>query len=323
LKWKRASLAAKTAATFALLAWALSRSDLGAVVATLGTLDVSATLLVAALTFASVGVAAVRWYRVLARLGERPAPVQLLGDLLVGTTYNLFLPSSVGGDVVRAYRAGRRLRQTEHAAASVAFERVVGLVALALVSCIGLLGAIDAVGSGLWLASLGLAAALGLALVLAPQALRRAARLLRRISLPAANALRRVADCFAGPLSSPGARLEAFGWSLGYQCVSLTILYIAGRGWAEPELGRAVYLGVPVALVAGTAPISIGGHGLRESLFVTVLVPFGLSPARALALSLVWLASSLLTALAGAAVLALGLRAQGVPSQESPSVSNT
>jgi glycosyltransferase 2 family protein len=299
-------LAFKLAVTVGLFAWVLGAVDLAAVAQTFAELDAWAIAAVIVLTFAAVGVSAWRWHRVLARLGEPVAVRTLFGDTLVGTTYNLLLPTSVGGDVVRSMRCAGRLKVPEHAWASVAFERVMGLVSLALVSCVGLLSVTTRARGELLLVSAGLAGGLVLALLVAPGTLRLAARMARRWFARwlerVAGALDRMAEAFEGPLATAGARLETFGWSLAYQLVSLAILYAAGRGWGEPELARAVFLGVPIALVISTAPVTIGGLGLRESLFVAVLVPFGLSSERAFALSLVWLASNLLAALAGAAV---------------------
>lgn len=293
-------LAFKIAATIGLFAWVLRTVDLASVGRTFAELDAVAIVAVVVLTFAAVGVSAWRWHRVLLRLGEHVPVRDLFGDTLVGTTYNMLLPTSVGGDVVRSLRCARRLRVGEHAWASVAFERVMGLVSLALVSCVGLLSATTRARSELLLLSVGLAGGLVVALMVAPGTLRLAARVVRPWLAGLAAALDRMALAFGGPLSRAGARLETFGWSLAYQAVSLAILYAAGRGWGEPELARAVFLGVPIALVLSTAPITIGGLGLRESLFVAVLAPFGLSSERAFALSLIWLASNLLAAVAGA-----------------------
>ena len=312
-------LAFKIVATTALFAWVLTTVDLAAVGRTFAELDAIAIAAVILLTFAAVGVSAWRWHRVLARLDESVSLGSLFGDTLVGTTYNLLLPTSVGGDVIRSVRCARRLKVAEHAWASVAFERVMGLVSLALVSCLGLLSATTEVRAELLFLSAGLAGGLVLALLVAPRSLRVMAVVGHRFRLERlAGALEKMAAAFAGPLSTAGARLETFGWSLAYQVVSLAILYAAGRGWGEPDLARAVFLGVPIALVISTAPVTIGGLGLRESLFVAVLAPFGLSSEKAFALSLVWLASNLLAATAGLGVMARDDRAAAERPSPSP-----
>ena len=153
--------------------------------------------------------------------------------------------------------------------------------------------------TGLLAAAVAMAVALAAALAFAPAPLRLAARVSHLGARRLGEALQRVAQAFAGPLARPAARLETFGWSLLYQFVALSILLAAGLGWGEPEILRAVYLGVPIALVASMIPITIGGLGLRESLFVVVLQPFGLSADRAFALSLVWLAANVLVGVVG------------------------
>jgi uncharacterized membrane protein YbhN (UPF0104 family) len=296
-------VALKLTVTVALVAVVLVRVDLGGVATALGGLSAAAIGLGIALTFASVAVSAWRWHRVLVYLGERVPPWALAGDTLVGTTYNLLLPTSIGGDVARAIRCGRRVQEPGHAWASVGFERLLGLLSLALVSAVGLGFGVGGVRPTVLFAAVGMAVALVVAVVFAPTPLRLAARLASGGSTPVAGTLERVASAWSGALSRPAPRLETFLWSVAYQLVALTILVPVAWDWPVPNLAYAIYLGVPIALVAATLPISLGGHGLRESLFVVVLVPFGFAPPLALALSLVWLASNLLVGLAGLVVL--------------------
>lgn len=263
-----------------------------------------AIALAVALTVASVLVSAWRWKRVLAHLGERVSFGALVADTLVGTTYNLILPTSVGGDVARGARCAKRVKHPEHAWASVAFERIIGLLSLVLVSSIGLLSGVTEGTRQLLFAALGLAALLVLLLVFLPHPLRLAARLpqtgpRKRLR----QALEQLAGAFSGPLANRGPRLETLGWSILYQFVALGILIPVASGWQEPRLVEGVFLGIPVALVASILPITIGGFGLRENLFVAVLAPFGISPDRALVLSLAWVCSNILVALLGLGVL--------------------
>ncbi len=296
-------VAFKILVTAALLAVLVTRVDLRTVAATLGTLSPLVIAVALLLTLGAVAVSAWRWHRVLAHLGEDVPFLALFADTLVGTTYNLLLPTSVGGDVARGIRSARRVADREHAWASVLFERVVGLLSLVLVSTVGLLYGLTQTLLPILVAALAMAALLAGGLVLAPTPLRLAARVSAWGAKGIGEFLERLAGAFAGPLARPAARLETLGWSLVYQVVALTILVPIGWAWETPDLLRAVYLGVPIALVASTLPISLGGHGLRESLFVVVLGPFGLSPERAFALSLVWLAANLSAGLVGLVVM--------------------
>jgi uncharacterized membrane protein YbhN (UPF0104 family) len=174
-----------------------------------------------------------------------------------------------------------------------------GLLSLVLVSCVGLLLTFTDDRRQVLIAAASLAAALAAGLAFAPAPLRLAARIQHLGAVRVGAALERIARAFAGPLARPAARLETFAWSLLYQFVALSILLAAGLGWNQPGLAAAVYFGVPIALVAAMVPVTIGGLGLRESLFIVVLQPFGVPADRAFALSIIWLAANVLVGLVG------------------------
>ena len=297
--------AIKLGLTVLLLILLARRVDVGSVVQVLGAISTQGLVAAAVLTFAAIGVSAWRWLRVLRYLGKEAGFLALFGDVLVGSTYNLLLPTSVGGDVIRSIRCSARVGAAD-AWASVAFERIMGLFSLALVSWLGLW--VTSFGSNRQLVLVAAAATgiLLLALVAAPAPLRLLKRGLERWGLTKlAKAIAKIADAFSGPLRSSWARGETLLWSLAYQLVSLSILYVVVREWSLPQAAVAIYLAVPIALIISTAPVTIGGLGLREGLFVAILAPFGFGSERALALSLVWLCSSGLAAVAGVAIMLL------------------
>jgi glycosyltransferase 2 family protein len=296
-------VALKASLTLA-LAWVLlTRVPLAAAWRALTELGAVGLGVAAGFTALSQIVAAWRWRRILARLGEEVPLGALLGDLLVGGLYNLVLPTSVGGDVLRGLRSARRVKVPEHAWAALLYERVLGLLALAALSAVGLAVTATRATRGLLLAGLLVALVLVSVLVFADLPLRLAARLAGRFSERARAALERLAAAFAGPLASGAARVEIFAWSLGYQLAALALLLGAAVAWREPAVVPLVLFGLPIALVATVLPITLGGFGLREGLFVAVAAPFGVSAERALALGLVWVLSSAAVALAGALVL--------------------
>jgi hypothetical protein len=98
---------------------------------------------------------------------------------------------------------------------------------------------------------------------------------------------------------SIATKLEIMGWSLAMQLLSLGLLATAAHDLAGAAAVRAVALGVPLIWVLSVVPITIGGFGLRESLFIGVLGALGVPAPAALALSMVWLGQQLLTASAG------------------------
>jgi glycosyltransferase 2 family protein len=303
-RWK---LAAKLLVSAALLGFLVHRADTHTVMHGLASLSAPALFAVVSLTILAVVVSSWRFRRVLRHLGEEIAFLPLLGDVLVGTAYNLLLPTTIGGDVVRGFRTADRARDAAGVWAAVAFERVLGLVALALLGLAGMLVLARTLPVELT-ASIAIAIILFTAAARAlPRLPRWGARLAARLSPRISSRLSAFTASLAGPLASTPARLETLLWSLLYQLISLSILAVA---LAEPTstLLLGIYVGVPLALIGAMLPITLGGVGLRESLFVVVLEPFGCSAEQALTLALIWLGSTLMAGAAGALVLAVDRR---------------
>jgi len=290
-------------AIFALVLYKVPLRDLGPRLARLRADDLA---LLIALTIAQVAIGVVRWWRLLHRLGERVAFASLFGDVLVGLAYNMFLPTTVGGDVVRAWRASRRVESSHRAWSTSIFERIAGLLAMAATGAIAALFAVGTVVSVpplvRWLA-IGIAAALMIAFFAASAPFRILERLLeKRLPEAAARDLRGIVADLAGPLAGAGARVEALAWSLAYQALGIAFVVAGARALGAPGHEAAIVVGVPLVHVLSMIPVTLGGHGLREGLFVGILGQLGVEPDVALGLAAQWLASSVMFAIAGAVV---------------------
>jgi uncharacterized membrane protein YbhN (UPF0104 family) len=261
-------------------------------------------LAIVVLTFLFPVIAALRWKRALRYTGAKQRWSQLLADVLVSCTYNMLLPTQIGGDVVRAMRCARRLDKPHQAWSSTIFERLVGVVGLVLLAVPGLImapGNVREIG-----VVVGVIAAVSIAFVLGAHApFRIGARLLVSRAPKIAGAGEEIAADLSGPLSKLSARLEMVAWSTLYQFVGIGILVVVVFDWGEPALVWSILGAIPLALVLTLLPVSIAGLGLRESLFVVLLGRFGMSSDRALSLAVVWLASALLLAFGGGVVMLL------------------
>ncbi len=294
---RRLWAAARALVSVLLVAWLASRVPLGEVGGALGRVPPAGLALGLVALLAQTLLGVLRWRRMLARTGARLPVGALWSDVLVSSAYNMVLPSSVGGDVVRALRCARRLREPHHAFSTTIFERLVGVVSLALVAVPGVLlvpGGRDLLAPALSLAALG-----ALALVAAPGPFRLLGRILVARAPHLASVSEGVERDLRGPLGGAGARAEAFAWSVAYQLAGISILSACVLPLGDGRLLLAIYAGVPIVVVAAMAPVSVAGLGLRESLFVTVLGRLGVEPSLALALALLWLASYLVLAALG------------------------
>lgn len=301
-RWVKAALRlAVGGAVFGVL---LARTDVGTLGRRIG--DTSPGYLVAAvaLFFAGLGVSALRWREYLVAL-EYPMPYATLYRLyFVGTFFNAFLPTGVGGDAYKAVRIGKARGQTARAFAGVFLDRFAGLVGLAL---IGVALASARIASGdrewvPWVAALAAAGILGSAAALLGfgERLLGGGRLVKATGLggKVRQMVRGIHDAGRHP------RAAAAGLALGVasQAIMLAIHML---------LARALGLDVPVATmgavlvvvsVAVLLPISVSGLGVVEFVYAQALHAYGVPRASAVAFALLVRAVSLVSSAAGGVV---------------------
>lgn len=199
---------------------------------------------------------------------------------------NIFLPSLVGGDLIRAGLALRLGRSKAGVLLGSLLDRMLDVAALTLVAAAGALllpGALDPrIASSLRRLALPLAlAAAGLAGLAALALRRRFSYRMRRRWVKLRRAARRMAQ-------RPGRVLLALALGVTFQvCLVLLMsriasacgVFVALPGWL---------LAYPLAKLAALLPVTQGGIGVREAALAVLLVPFGAAPAQTVAAGLVW-----------------------------------
>jgi glycosyltransferase 2 family protein len=300
----------KVGVSLGLLGWLLLRADLPDLSQRLRGMNPAWMASALAVYGAMVWVSAWRWRLLLAAQDVRVPRWRLSESFLVATFFNNFLPSNIGGDVVRVtdtapYTGGKTLATTV-----VLLDRMLGLLALFTVAAFGSLVAaregLAFPGAGyLWVAL-----AVG-AVVLVP-VLRRP-RLFAGVVVP----LRRLnAEWAIEKVSMLGGALERFGrqpfrvglafaGAIVVQLLLVGFFLCTARSLAIPLGVVAAAMTVPMALAAQMLPISIGGFGVREAVFSWFFVRLGLDISAALALSLSSAALILLFSLTGGVLFLL------------------
>jgi hypothetical protein len=109
--------------TAAMLAWIATRVDLGSVGAVLAQANPYWLVAGVAINLLAIVCAAWRWQTLLGGLGLRIRLPRLLRVVLSGAFFNMFLPSSVGGDVVKMVLIAPDMEQREDAVSSVLMDR--------------------------------------------------------------------------------------------------------------------------------------------------------------------------------------------------------
>ncbi len=295
-----------TLAFIAALVWWI---DWPGVLETVGQMRAWQILGIAALSILQISLTTARWWRVLQHMGERPSWRKLFADQFVSRFFNQFLPGAVSGEFVRAVRAAKRLEVPERAWVSVFYEALLGLLVITMFPMVGIL--VHPVERHIMIPVVVVFAGALVGLIWAPFMARWGARLSRGRFPRVADVLDRVASAFTGRLAAGAVRAELFVWTVANQFVAFFMLIVAAWHWGEPQIWAAVFIGAPVVSVSTLLPISVGGAGLREFGFVVAMQWFGISGERAVALGLVWLASSLFTGVFGALVLWLERAPEG------------
>ncbi|MBW6469371.1 MAG: flippase-like domain-containing protein, partial [Coriobacteriia bacterium] len=134
----RAGTLIRAAVSIVALALVFSRVPPADVLAAILSLDPAWFLAAFGAVYAAIVLSAYKWLLLLRARGYSVGIVRLTRHYLVGLFFNNFLPTSVGGDVVRAWDVGKDLDDAPGGAASVIAERLIASLGLGLTAALGL-----------------------------------------------------------------------------------------------------------------------------------------------------------------------------------------
>lgn len=257
----------------------------------------------------SQAVAAFRWGLVLGPTA--PGWPALYRLYLVGGFFNLFLPTSVGGDAVRGASLAKATGRTAEAFSSLVADRLLGVSALVLYTLIGVLAA-PTLATGFssqarWKVSREqLLAGVAVCAALTVIAIRLLPRwpAVHRAALEAVRVFTRLA-------SSPG--LLAGGIVLGLVSQGLIIGIWAVLAWSVgiPLPIGLLLLAVPLTSLAALLPVSIGGLGVRDGAWLVLLTAAGYEAGPVVASSLLYFAVTMFAgAIGGLVFVSRGVAAE-------------
>lgn len=212
----------------------------------------------------------------------------------VGMFFSNFLPTSVGGDVMRLMLTPSHGR-TERVAGTILIERLTGFFVMLLFSALGLLvGPLSSSQQGpviillaVVLSLLGAVAAVLLApaalLQLMPMVIERLPRIVRRMI----RKMQRIVITVARQTRRGDALRRALLLSVPFYCTIFLAQYcVLHAVGAQVRLSDVILVGSLVPLLS-LVPISLNGIGLAEGVFVAVYGAVGVLPDAALAAALV------------------------------------
>lgn len=269
-------------------------------------------------------VGAMRWAVLMRARGIDAGYWRAYRLTMAGQFFNLCMPGTTGGDVMKAYYAAKGTNQRADAVVSVAIDRVCGLVGLVLlVGIIGLFSFDDPVirklTLGMWA---GLVALMLVAALYASRALRARLRLGALVGrVPGAGALRKLDALVAAYRNHVGALLAAIGLSLPIHLALAVSMMLAGYALGLDRPALFLLSTIPIVLLLWALPVS-GPLGLGPLDIVAVQLITSNSdttPQQAVMMFVAYRLFAVAVGLAGSlALLGAGAPRRSVPDAEPP-----
>ncbi len=263
-----------------------------------------------------------RWHLLLAPVRLRVGYLRLVAFYFIGMFFNIFLPTIVGGDAVKAILLARHTGAPARSVMSVFMERNVGLLALFVIAStaawfappVTVLG-LPVMGIVLLLFAAFVAANI---VIFSPRAYYLVDRVIAMTPLASIRA--RASSLYEAvvPYRRAGGALAAsIALSFLFQAVVILVVFLSANALSHevPVLALAVF--VPLISVAGMLPISVNGLGIREALYMVLFGRVGTPPDVAVSMAMLYFAVTLVASLPGGVVYALDRR-PGRPLQAEP-----
>jgi uncharacterized protein (TIRG00374 family) len=297
----------KIAVSVGLLYVLLSRADLHRLWATARTASVAWLAAALVLYFGMILVSAWRWGLLLGAQHLDVPYRRLTASFLVATFFNNFLPSNIGGDVIRIADTAPDAGSKTLATTVVLLDRGIGLFGLVFVAAIGASlaahlsrGAEPVSPVVLW-AGFASAVVIASPFLLAPD---RIARLLRPLHAIHQEWFEERINRFTAALhkfrAAPHVLGACFGGAVLVQAVLIGFYTAIAHAIGLPLSVIHLAILIPVSLVVQMLPVSVNGLGVREAVFGFYFKKIGLPLDSAILLSFLGAALIMLFSVTGA-----------------------
>jgi uncharacterized membrane protein YbhN (UPF0104 family) len=295
----------KAVVSLALLGALFSRVDVVRLWAVAKTASLPWLIGALSLYLAMILVSAWRWGLLLDAQGVRLPFGKLTSSFLVATFFNNFLPSNIGGDVIRVADTAAAAGSKTIAATVVLIDRGLGLLGLVLLAAVGASASLGRTNIGpvnpamLW-AGFGLATIVATPALLMPHTFTRLLQPIRILHPQWVDArLASLTAALARFRKAPAAIGTCFLGAIVVQAVLVGFYLAVAYSMHIPVTFTQLALVVPISFVVQMVPVSLNGFGVREATFGFYFTRLGLPLESALLVSFVGAALVILFSLSG------------------------
>ncbi len=285
----------------------------------LRTVSPYAIIFVAVFFICLQAVSAFRWSIILKKDIHVPYR-KLLAIYFIGMFFNNFLPTMVGGDIVKGLYLYRESRRGHVSVASIFMDRYSGFSALIIITTITLVLGYPLIKGtalpGFFFFLVGGYTAASLVIWVGPLH-SWAMRLLAKIHFYGIN--KKIDELYRTLMDYKGHRdilLKILLISFLVQAGVIVGYYVLAQSLGIEVRLAYFFFFIPLATVFSMVPISVGGLGLREGAFVYLFTMVGATKEQAISLSLIWYAVMVgVSMIGGAAFVKMGGHARPLPGE--------
>lgn len=248
----------------------------------------------------------IRWWLILESSGKRPRYNEVLPAYYLGLFCNNFLPTAMGGDVIRVIKLRSNGFNVNQLIFSTLADRIIGLLSILALGIIGLNLSVSvqtSVGENLlFLLNVSSGILLIFCIAMLHPGIRQKiaafildkAKLWRKARNFLAYAHENIEALISGRILPISILLSIFSQLL----IVVTYYYIAKSLHLHIDLLEFI-LAVPVVALFSSLPISVGGMGIREGTMVFLLGAAGVPTTSAVSISLLYLSILIFVTLPG------------------------
>jgi uncharacterized membrane protein YbhN (UPF0104 family) len=228
----------------------------------------------------------------------------LTQSFLVATFFNNFLPSNIGGDVIRIADTAPVAGSKTLATTVVLIDRGIGLLGLALMAATGASlmhrMAVGPVGPGVLWAGFGLGAIVATPALLIPETMTKLLQPLRVFHQEWVDErIAKLTYALTRFKETPAALAGCFTGAVMVQGILVAFYLAVARSMQIPIGFAELAVIVPVSFIVQMIPLSVNGFGVREATFGFYFTRLGLPLESAILVSFVGAALIMLFSLSG------------------------
>lgn len=281
--------ASKIIISAALIYWILSGTDFTEIFRAISSASLFLIIISFSLHFIGYYVSAVRWKLLLNTQGVDVGIPYLIKSYIISTFFNNLLPSTVGGDTVRAYDSYKAGKSKSGAVAVIFVDRFLGLFVLMIFALFAVFF-VDKITNQvpylfLWVIAGFILMMFVVWIIFFPS--KKLIEFVGKLRIPFSSKLQRMSEKIIGSFwNFKGQKNVLFkalllSFLLHANVVAYYFLIASALNFHIPFYN--FFLIVPLAIFIMMLPISINGIGLRESIFFLFFSTFAISKPEAIA----------------------------------------